>query len=332
MSTPSTHLTVLGSGAWGTALACLLAEGSNVGRVTLWSRRPEFAEQLRHERHNRDYLPGRAFPDRLEPTSDLPSAVEGVDAVFIAVPSKGIHAVMEALPPVSALVCCSKGIEIKSSKRLTEVLASYQAGAALAALSGPNLAGEIAMGRPASTTVASPHAVLAEQVQQWLNGPTFRVYTSRDVAGVEIGGALKNVIALAAGMCDGLQLGDNAKATIITRGLAELIRYGRYRGGEIKTFYGLSGLGDMIATCGSAKSRNHTAGVRFAQGWTLERLEASGMTTEGIPTVQAVVQDAKRAGLELPIAEAVHSVVYEGMTPVEGVRDLMSRDPKSEWE
>ena len=326
----SKALAVIGAGAWGTTLAVLLARTALNGEVILWARRPEFAEQLRKARENRPYLPGLALPETLRVTS----ALEEVEtrALFIAVPSKGLRYVMEQLPRVPTLICCAKGLELGSFKRFSEVLGEYQPDAALAALSGPNLAKEIAAGLPASATVASGSAALAEAVQGWLSGPTFRVYTSHDIIGVEVSGALKNVIALAAGMCDGLGLGDNAKATIITRGLAEIVRLGTHLGGEMQTFYGLAGLGDLVATCSSPGSRNHSAGVRLAQGATLADLERDKLNAEGIPTVRAVVTYAEREGLELPISAEVYRVIFEKKSPRQALHDLMTRGTKAEWE
>ncbi len=328
--TSSQPLAVVGAGAWGTTLAALLAQVNSSLPITLWARRPEFAEQLREERENRTYLPGLALPETLHITSEL-QEVEKARAVFVAVPSQGLRSVMEDLPGVPALICCAKGLELGSLERFSEVLGEYQPHATLAALSGPNLAKEIAAGLPASATVASKDARLTQEVQRWLSGPTFRVYTSHDIIGVEVSGALKNVIALAAGMCDGLGLGDNAKATIITRGLAEIVRLGTHLGGEIKTFYGLAGLGDVVATCSSSGSRNHTAGERISKGETLADLERDKLNAEGIPTVRAAVNYAAREGLELPISSEVYRVVFEKKSPRQAMRDLMMRGTKAEW-
>ena len=321
-------MAVVGAGAWGTTLAVLLARATPE-RVTLWARRPGFAERLREERENRAYLPGLALPENVHVTSDLREVEHA--RTFVVVPSKGLRAVMEGLPSVPALVCCAKGLELGSFKRFSEVLGEYQRDAALAALSGPNLAKEIAAGLPASATVASEDRGLSEEVQRRLSGPTFRVYSSRDIVGVEVSGALKNVIALAAGMCDGLSLGDNAKATIITRGLAEIVRLGAHLGGEKRTFYGLAGLGDVVATCGGSGSRNHTAGERVARGDTLADLERDELNAEGIPTVRAVVDYAQREGLDLPISREVYRVVFEEKSPRQALHDLMTRGTKAEW-
>lgn len=328
-STAPARLAVIGAGAWGTVLSLLLARGGH--RVALWTRRPEHARELAETRENRAYLPGPRLPDGIRPTADPDEAVRDAEALFVALPSQGLREVLERLPPAPAVVSCTKGLEAGSFRRVSEIVAEYQPRALLAALSGPNLAREIADGHPAAATVASRDADLAARAQAWLQSDAFRVYTSHDLTGVEIGGAVKNVIALAAGMSDGLELGDNAKASIITRGLAEIVRLGRHLGGARETFYGLAGLGDMVATCASTGSRNHTAGVRIARGATLAELQASRLTAEGIPTVRAVVEHARGAGLELPIAAEVHEVVYGGKDPREAIRSLMRREVKAEW-
>ena len=322
----SEALTVVGAGAWGTMLAQLLAHNPALA-VTLWARRTELSAQLA-QTHQTPYVPGLKLSERLSFTADLGAAADA-EAVFVAVPSRGLREVLAALPPVRALVSGTKGLEVGTLKRPTEVIAEFQPGAALAALSGPNLVAELARGLPSSATVASGEPELAQKVQGWLNQQAFRVYTGTDLVGLELGGALKNVIALAAGMCDGLGLGDNAKAALVTRGLAEIVRLGVSLGGKPETFYGLSGLGDLMATCSSGGSRNHQAGERFVRGETLSDLEAAQLTAEGIPTVRAVVAYARNRGLELPIAEAVFEVV-SGKAPERAIQELMTRDAKAE--
>lgn len=326
MADALTPLAVVGAGAWGTMLAQLLAQNPALS-VTLWARRAEAAAQLTQTRKT-PYIPGLNLSERLTFTGDV-NVTERAEAVFIAVPSRNLRDVLGRLPPVRALISGTKGLEPGTLKRPTEVLAESQPGAALSALSGPNLVAELARGLPSSATVASADAALARNVQRWLNQGAFRVYTGADLVGLELGGALKNVIALAAGMCDGLGLGDNAKAALVTRGLSEMVRLGVNLGGRVETFYGLSGLGDLIATCSSGGSRNHQAGVRFALGETLSDLEAAHLTAEGIPTVRAVVAYARERGLELPISEAVYEVV-KGKAPEQAIRELMGRDAKAE--
>ena len=322
------RLAVLGAGAWGTVLAWLLAK--NQHDVSLWTRREEHARVLNQTRKNPDYVPGLTLPENITVTSSLDHACKDIEAALIVVPSKGFREVLGSLPSVPALLSCSKGLELSSFKRLSEVMREYKPDATVAALSGPNLALEIAQNKPAAATVASENLEFAKAAQGWINQSIFRVYSSNDLIGVEISGALKNVIALAAGICDGLNLGDNAKATLMTRGLGEIVKVGTQLGGDVKTFYGLSGLGDLVATCSSGQSRNHTAGERLAKGATLRDLHESGLTAEGIPTTKAVHDLALQEGLELPICSEIYHVVYENKKPIEAIAHLMGRTLKKE--
>lgn len=327
---------MLGAGAWGSVIALLLARSGHT--VRLWCRRHEQAAAIERDRVNRDYLADVRLPHSVAATGDLAEAVDGVGLAFVAVPVKGLRTVLAELAERSpaaragalALVSCSKGLEVATFSRLSEVIADELPACRVAVLSGPNLAAEIAAGLPAATTVASRVPGLAEEVQLRLQQPSFRVYTSTDVIGVEIGGALKNVIALAAGMSDGLGLGDNAKAGIITRGLAEIVRFGEAQGGAPRTLYGLSGLGDLVATCGSQRSRNHTAGWRLARGATVAQLEADNLTAEGIPTADALHRHEQHGGVELPICDAVYNVVFAGKPARDALHDLMTRERRAE--
>lgn len=322
-------LAVVGAGAWGTVLAGLL--GRNGHDVALWARRPELAEAIRKGGANPQYEPEFALDANVGATADLDAAVTGRDAVFVAVPSVGLRDTLARMPrDVRAVVSCSKGIEHGTFQRFSEVIAEFLPNARIAALSGPNLASEIARGLPAAATIASRHLELAAAAQRWLQQTQFRVYRSSDIVGVEVAGAMKNVVALAAGMADGLRLGDNAKAGIITRGLAEIARLGTHLGGQLRTFYGLAGVGDLVATCASRASRNHTAGVRIATGTSLATLQAEGLNAEGIPTVRAVVAYAAEHALDLPIAQEVYRVVYEGKSPHDALVDLMNRELRPE--
>jgi glycerol-3-phosphate dehydrogenase (NAD(P)+) len=322
------RLAVLGAGAWGTVLAWLLAK--NQHEVSLWARREDQAKTLQQTRLNPEYVPHLTLPETITVTSDLARSCTNVEAALVVVPSKGLREVLENLPDVPTLISCSKGLEFKSFKRLSEVIKEYKPQSIVAALSGPNLALEIAQGKPAAATIASEQLELAKTAQGWLNQNIFRVYSSDDLIGLEIAGSLKNVIALAAGICDGLGLGDNAKATLITRGLGEIVKVGTHLGGDIKTFYGLSGLGDLVATCSSGQSRNHTAGERLARGATLEDLQTSGLTAEGISTTKAVHDLALQEGLELPICSEIYRVIYENKNPLEAISHLMGRKLKEE--
>ena len=322
-------VTVLGAGAWGTVLSLLVLHGAGgaAGRVRLWTRSPAHARALRAARDNTAYLPGVPLPAAIDVGSDLRAALEGARLALLAVPSRAVRPLVEALPETSPpLVVCAKGFEPGRFLRLSQVVHELRPELAVAVLSGPNLAAEIAAGKPAAATVASTSPTLREGVRALFDPARFRVYTSGDVAGVEVAGALKNVIALAAGMSDALGLGDNAKATIVTRGLAETVRLGVPMGGEERTFYGLAGLGDLVATCNSAQSRNHLAGVRLARGATRAQIEASGLTAEGIPTARAVHEAAARYRLELPISAEVYRVTYLGKDARDALQDLMTRE------
>lgn len=326
---PSERLAVLGGGAWGTVIALLLVRNGH--EVRLWTRREEQAKEMQLRRENVERLPGVPLPDELHVTADLSDCTESAAAAFVAVPSAGLPLLVERLAPVPALVSCSKGLMPPGLTRLSQLLAQSQRAASVAVLSGPNLAPEIAAGLPAAAVAASDDALLATRVQRWLQSTSFRIYTSSDPIGVEVGGALKNVIALAAGMSDGLGLGDNAKASIVTRGLVEIVRLGLELGARRDTLYGLAGLGDMIATCTSRGSRNHTAGERIAAGVSMDELLSSGLTAEGIPTVQAVHQFALERNIALPIAAEVYRVAFERKDPRQAIGDLMSRASGSEW-
>lgn len=322
------QIAVIGAGAWGTTLALLLARNGH--RVRLWTRSSEQAEALNRTRENRAYLPGVPLPAGVRATVDLDEACQGAIALVLALPSRHLRSVLERVAPAAAVISCSKGLEPAGFRRMTEIVAEYLPDAILSALSGPNLAGEIAAGKPAAATVACQDAAFAGRAQRLFQQESFRVYTSRDLIGVELAGALKNVVALAAGMVDGLELGENARATIVTRGLAEITRLGSELGGEARTFYGLAGLGDLVVTCASEHSRNHIAGVRIARGATLAEIERSRLTAEGIPTARAAYRFASERGADLPIASEVYRVVFEGKEPGRAVRDLMQRPLRAE--
>jgi len=330
------RVTVLGAGAWGSTLAWLLA--NNGHHVRLWTRDGSHARVLAERRENPRYVPGLRLQPNVSPTSDLDEALEGEPVAFAAVPARALRAVLRAARRrPAAVVSCAKGVEPASGlrgepdfKRLSQVVEEEMPGVPVAALSGPNLAAEIAAGKPAATTVASLVTSLARCAQDLLQQSTFRVYTSPDLVGVELAGVMKNVIALAAGMCDGLRLGDNAKSTIITRGLAETVRFGVRLGGRERTFYGLAGLGDVVATCASHLSRNHRAGVLLATGEKLGGPALAGLTAEGLGTVAAVHAFAQAHDVDLPITAEVYRVAYEGKDPQEAIGTLMTRERKAE--
>lgn len=334
MSDP-VRATVVGAGAWGTALAMVLVERGH--DVRLWSFEPDVADTIGRERLN-PYLDGVVLPEALSATSDLASAVEGADLVVSVSPSQVVRGVMRRaaphLSPEATVVSASKGIELGSLRRMDEVL-EEELGAGMmerfCVLSGPSFAVEVANRAPTAVVVAGRSQEAAERVQGAFSTPWFRPYTNNDVIGVELGGALKNVIALAAGMTAGLGYAHNTTAALITRGLAEMTRLGVALGARPATFYGLAGMGDLVLTCTGSLSRNRTVGHRLGRGESLEAILAD-MTAvaEGVKTAPAVRELARRHDVEMPIAEQVCAIVEEGRSPAEALQALMMRDPKPE--
>jgi glycerol-3-phosphate dehydrogenase (NAD(P)+) len=328
------HVAVIGAGSWGTTMAALAARHQP---VVLWARRPELADAINSRSENPDYLPGCSLPDAVRATSRLDEAIEGAGMLVMAVPSHGFANVMTAMTGVPAdlpVVSLTKGIEEGSLRRMTEVIADLLPGhqrARIGVLTGPNLAREVIAGQPTAAVAAMADPEAATMVQRAFMGPTFRVYTNPDVTGCELAGSLKNVMAIAAGMSTGLGYGDNTKATLITRALAELTRLGVALGGQPSTFAGLAGMGDLIATCISTKSRNHQVGLGLAQGRSLEEIVGEmKMVAEGVKTTRAVLELADRARVEMPIAIQVAQVLYEGHHPRDAVLTLMTREAKAE--
>jgi len=324
---------VIGAGAWGTTLAVRLADAQRP--VSLWAHTAEAAEELAHARENRHYLPGAVFPPNIRVVTDDAFLSEPHRFFVLAVPSAHVRATLERLAdrlyPDAPLLSVVKGIEDGTHLRMSEVIGQVLAGRRVAVLSGPNLAREIAAGKPAGSVIASDDPGLAADLASVLTSERFRVYTNPDVIGVELCGALKNVVALAAGMVDGLGLGDSAKAGIITRGLAEMTRLGVAAGAHPLTFAGLAGVGDLIATCMSPLSRNRRAGELMAAGlsWTDAAAQLTGVA-EGVFTVGGALALAAQHGVELPIAEEVRAVVHDGKPPMAAVAELMAREPKDE--
>jgi glycerol-3-phosphate dehydrogenase (NAD(P)+) len=329
-------IAVIGAGSWGTTVAALAARRQP---VTLWARRAELAEAI-NSGENPDYLAGFRLPYGLRASTDLASTVSDVEAIVMAVPSHGYRAVLEDLAPLVdhelPILSLTKGIEQDSLKRMSEVAAEVlpeHDSSRIGVLTGPNLAREIMEGQPAATVIAIEDLEIAARLQVAFMDPTFRVYTNRDVIGCETAGALKNVMAIAAGMARGLGLGDNTLAALITRAIAELTRLGVALGGEPTTFAGLAGVGDLIATCMSSQSRNHRVGVELAKGRSLtEIIEETHMVAEGVKTTRAVLDLAGKVGVETPIAQQVGRVLYEGAHPREAVLALMTRRAKRETE
>ncbi len=325
---------VLGAGSWGTALALLLAQGGTI--VNLWDRNPHLVDALAQERENKRYLPDFALPAPICPTSDLQQALHQAACVVVAVPSHAVREVLTEAAPFlgnsSDVVLAAKGME-STGKLPAEVAGEVIGeGHAIIALSGPNLAGEVARGVPTAAVAACPDLQASERVAHLFNRGAFRVYTSPDRTGVEIGGAVKNVLAIAGGVSDGLGFGDNTKATLLTRGLAEMTRFGVACGADARTFYGLAGVGDLMATAASRLSRNWRVGEGLAKGETLPHiLERLGQVSEGVPTSRAVLHVAREKGVEMPVCEAVAALLFEGASPQESVERLLGRDRKGEW-
>ena len=326
---------VIGAGAWGTTLAILMAQAERP--VSLWTRSSETAERLAHARTNERYLPGITFPPNLRVVTDDAFLAEPHRFFAMAVPSAHLRATVRelggAMHPAAPILSVVKGIEEGTRLRMSQVIADELPARRVAALSGPNLAREIAAGKPAGSVVASEDGDLAAELASVLSSDRFRVYTNPDLVGVELAGALKNVVALAAGMVDGLGFGDSAKAGIITRGLAEMTRVGVAAGANPLTFAGLAGVGDLIATCMSPLSRNRRAGELIASGipWPEAGERLTGVA-EGVATVTGALELAAEHGVEMPIAEQVRAVVFDQRPPMMAVAELMSRSTKGELE
>jgi glycerol-3-phosphate dehydrogenase (NAD(P)+) len=327
------RIAVLGAGSWGTALAVLLAR--NGADVRLWGHLAADIDRLRADRENRQFLPGVPFPDGIEPLTDLHAAVGDVDEVLLVVPSHAFRAVAEALAPVLArgvaVSWATKGFEPETGLLLHEVAAEVLPGRPLAVLSGPSFAGEVAQGLPTAITVASTDPSHAARVAGYLHGETFRAYTSDDVVGVQVGGAAKNVMAIAAGIADGLGFGANSRAALITRGLAEITRLGLALGGRPETFMGLAGLGDLTLTCTDNQSRNRRMGLALARGLGIAEARAEiGQEVEGVATAREVYRKSKALGVEMPITEQTYRVLYEGLAPLAAVQVLLGRRQRPE--
>ncbi|MGH3096718.1 MAG: NAD(P)H-dependent glycerol-3-phosphate dehydrogenase [Streptosporangiales bacterium] len=327
---------VFGSGSWGTTFARVLCDAGN--DVRLWARRPELAEAINDAHENADYLPGQRLPQALRATADPALAADGTALVVLAVPSQCLRASLVAwsscLPSDAMLLSLIKGVELDTCKRMSEVVREVTDAPVerVAVVSGPNLAGEVAARQPAAAVVASTDQVTAEKVQDACHTAYFRAYTGTDVTGAELGGATKNVIALAVGIAIGMGFGDNTRAMLITRGLAETGRLGAAMGAEMQTFAGLAGVGDLVATCGSPLSRNRSFGERLGRGEPLERiLTESRQIAEGVRSCVAIRDMARAHGVEMPITEAVVRVVHGDASPSDAVRELMSRTAKPEW-
>jgi len=328
---------IIGAGSWGTTLAIV---GLRAGReVSLYTRDPDTADRVRTTRAHDRALPGVAIPDGIFVTADLEEACQDAAAIFFVVPSQSMRATSQRVAPFvggAVVVSATKGLELGTLKRMTEVIGAEKCGEAagrICALSGPNIANEIAAGKPATSVVAASDLSVAEHVRDLIMTPRFRCYSHGDVVGVEMGGALKNIIAIGAGLADGLDAGENAKAAFITRGIAEMARLGVAAGANPMTFAGLSGLGDLIATCASQFSRNRHVGAELAKGRTLPRIESTmGHVAEGVFTTRAARALGERLGVQLPITDQMHAILFDGKSPAVAIAELMQREPKHELE
>ncbi len=333
----SAKVAVVGAGAWGTALADVVARGG--AQVHLWVYEEDLAAEMARSRENRMYLAGHRIHENVRPSSELAEVVGGAGVVLSVSPSQVVRRVMGCAAPHlradAVVVSASKGIENRTLKLMHQVLTDVLPGdlhPRIAVLSGPSFAAEVARGVPTAVSLACGDPAAARTVQALLSGPTFRVYTLDDVAGVELGGALKNVVALAAGISDGLGFGHNSRAALITRGLAEISRLGTSLGAQPLTFLGLAGMGDLVLTCTGDLSRNRTVGLRLGRGEKLAEILASMVAVaEGVKTCDAVVELAERLGVEMPIAREVWAVLHEEKNPRRAVEDLMSRPAKREF-
>jgi glycerol-3-phosphate dehydrogenase (NAD(P)+) len=324
---------IIGAGGWGTALAGLWAK--NGRQIVLWGHNADRIARMQKTRENSDYLPGLRLPHSVHITSELSDCADA-NLIVLATPSTVLRNVSRQLTKVlgithAVLLSCTKGIEYGSGMRMTEILHEIFPENKIAVLSGPNLATEVARELPTATVIACGDSDCATSLQTTLGSPRFRIYTSQDVVSIELGGALKNVFAIAAGISDGLGLGDNAQAALVTRSLAELVRFGVAMGGTANAFYGLSGAGDLILTCYSERSRNHSVGKRLGRGESLSEIRASTRTVaEGIPTARSAWECARRLNIATPITDQVYSILYQQKKPAIALEELLKRQPKPE--
>jgi len=328
------RVAVLGAGSWGTALAILL--GCKGVHVRLWGHEEAHVARLRRDRENREFLPGVPLPPVITPVDDLTEALEGAEEVLVVVPSHAFRATLQGLAPLLrgqvGVSWASKGFDPQNGQLLHQVAAQVLGGQRnLAVISGPTFAKEVARGLPTAVTVASANQAYALRVAGYLHSGRFRAYTSDDMVGVQVGGAAKNVLAIAAGIADGLGFGANTRAALITRGLVELTRFGTALGGQARTFMGLAGLGDLALTCTDDQSRNRRMGLCLARGLSVEQARGEiGQEVEGVGATQVVHRKSRALGVEMPICEQVHRVLYEGVTPMEATQTLLERAIRAE--
>jgi len=334
------EIAIIGAGAWGTGIAIVLGR-KGMHRVRLWAHEADVCESITRNRVNEQFLPGRRIPDSVTASNDLAATLQGAQIVVSVMPSQHCRALFDRMrpliPPQSMIVSATKGLEENSLRRMTEIIVHVlkrdnDPTPAVGALSGPSFAQEVARGDPTAIAIASRDAALLRTVQQEFSDSSFRVYTNSDVIGVELGGALKNIVAIAAGICDGLGFGHNSVAALITRGLAEMTRLAVACGGRAETMAGLAGLGDLVLTCTGGLSRNRSVGVELGRGRKLPEIIAGmhGMVAEGVFTTTAAVGLAHARGVEMPITEQIDAILHKGKSPREAIQQLMSRTSKSE--
>ncbi|OGX36829.1 MAG: glycerol-3-phosphate dehydrogenase [Omnitrophica WOR_2 bacterium RIFCSPHIGHO2_02_FULL_52_10] len=328
-------ISIIGDGGWGTTLAVHLAR--NKRAVTLWGPFADYLRQMKKTRHNTKFLPGIRLPEGIGLTTDLKSALETGDLIVFAVPSKYAAAVLRKIKKTSVdlsskiILSVTKGIDTTKLLRISEIIRRELGPIPVAVLSGPTIAYEVAQGLPSTAVVASRNIALARKIQAVFNAASFRIYTNTDVIGTELGGSIKNIIALACGVCDGLGFGSNTKAAILTRGLAEMARLGAAMGARQRTFSGLTGLGDLVTTCVSPKSRNRTVGEQLGRGKLIKTiLSHMDMVAEGVETVKAVHKLSHRYNVSMPITTEVYNIIYRNKKPSQAVADLMKRKMKAE--
>ena len=328
------NISVVGAGAWGTTLAAMTAQNTP---TVLWARRPELADEIHNEHRNSDYLPEFTLPQSLRASSSLEDVVSGADVLVMAVPSHGYRAVAaEAarfLQPQVPVVSITKGLEHASLKRMSEVTRDEMPGHPVAVLTGPNLAKEVLRGQPAASVVATEDEDLAAQLQRLFTRPSLRVYTNKDLVGCELAGVVKNIIAIASGMADGMGLGDNTRAALLTRGLGEMTRLGVALGGQAGTFAGLAGVGDLMVTCWSTQSRNNRLGVELGRGRSVAEVVSEMHTVaEGLRSSKSMFELARRHGVYMPITEQVMAVCHQGRSAADALAALMEPSYKSEFD
>ena len=334
-----TKLAFVGAGSWGTAVAGLLTRKGDY-ETKLWARRAELAETINLFHENPEYLPEVPLPEELSATSDLEEALDGAEVIVMAVPSHGFRSVLRDVAPIAGpdavYVSLTKGLEVETKKRMSEVLAEEVDGISpsrIAVLTGPNLAREIVQGHPAASTIACVDDSTCARLQEIFHTPSFRCYTNNDVIGSEIGGAFKNVLAIAAGMADGLGFGDNTKATVMTRGLAEMARFAVGFGAQPITLLGLAGVGDLIATCASPQSRNHSVGIALGKGSKIDEIIGSmNMVAEGVKSCKPIHELGRAADVWMPITENVVRICHEGCSVEEVIADLLAREVRAEFD